>query len=454
MRLISFEVQGYKNFRSPVRLDELGAVNVVHGDNNVGKSNLLESIGLFFVLLQALREDARGGTSLAERFERRADEPSPTKGHRSTVRSLTYFSTRGFPADEIFNFDADVHIRIRARLWPAPAASGADPQRNEQAVDVEVHLDRDDEELRVTLAAMTLEDGTDLGGPDVDWAGLLEPFGPRQRGKATEQRFALIRADRSTLAEPLALHGKSSPLGTREPLPNDLGLLLHRAEDAIGLERDRFARFLASLDSFVDLVGPGRWRVRYDRDEDRAELRLEVDGGRARPLRLMGSGIQQVAVLLARLAMTGADIVAIEEPELNLRWAAQHRLRAALSSLVGAPGGPSQAFVTSHSDAFELEPMFYLLERAPDGPRVTRRPREQAPALLNPEVETPPAGARAPVSYVTSDGLVRVPNDVRSGLGLTQGGGVVFLRDKEHGHYRFLSDAQFLDLLEPRGSEP
>jgi hypothetical protein len=456
MHLIHFEVRGYKNFRAPLRLDDLGKINVLHGDNNVGKSNLLEAIGLFFVLLQALREDVRGGPSLAERFERRTTEVPTSGGLRSTVRSLSYFAERGFAADEIFHFDdgSPIHLVARLRLDPVDGGGAAAPWAD-QAVDVTLGVSRGEEELVITLFGLALEDGASLAPTDeAEWVRLLNPLGPRRRAKATEPRFALVRADRTMLAEPAPAREQTSPLETREPLPREIGMALHRAEEASGVERERFDRFLASLDAFKDMVGEGRWRVRYDRDEDRADLRLEVERGRARPLRLMGSGVQQVAVLLARLAMTGADIVAIEEPELNLRWAAQHRLRSALAALVGKPGGPSQAFVTSHSAAFELEPTFFLLERTADGPRVTRRPSEQAPVLLNPEVQVPPEGARAPLSYVTTDGLVRIPDHVRADLGLEHGGGVVFVREKDHGHYRLLNDAQFLDLFEPRESEP
>ena len=47
MKLRSFSVQGFKNFEQEVRLDELGDINVIHGENNVGKSNLLQAIDLF-----------------------------------------------------------------------------------------------------------------------------------------------------------------------------------------------------------------------------------------------------------------------------------------------------------------------------------------------------------------------------------------------------------------------
>ncbi len=203
---------------------------------------------------------------------------------------------------------------------------------------------------------------------------------------------------------------------------------------------------------FEGLVDPGDWRMQFNRQEGRAELVFERQGTRT-PLALMGSGIQQVATLLARLVFVGADIVALEEPELNLRWRVQHLLRQALDEIVG-PSGVKQLLLTSHAPAFEFEPEFYLIERTEAGPRITRRPREDAPRLLNPEVETPPEGARAPLSYVTSEGLVRVPDFVREGLGLGQGGGVAFVREKDHGHYRMLSDAQFLDLVEPRETEP
>lgn len=51
MKLLEFAVTGYKNLAREIRLTDLGRVNVIHGDNNVGKSNLLESLHLFFALL-------------------------------------------------------------------------------------------------------------------------------------------------------------------------------------------------------------------------------------------------------------------------------------------------------------------------------------------------------------------------------------------------------------------
>jgi hypothetical protein len=92
------------------------------------------------------------------------------------------------------------------------------------------------------------------------------------------------------------------------------------------------------------------------------------------------------------------------------------------------------------------------LLRSPAGPRVERRLRAETLRFTDPEVHLPPEGARAPLSYVTTDGLVCVPGDVLRALGLEKGGGVVFAEEKDTRYFRMLTDAQFCDLIEPWGA--
>lgn len=66
-------------------------------------------------------------------------------------------------------------------------------------------------------------------------------------------------------------------------------------------------------------------------------------------------------------------------------------------------------------------------------------------ALANEILALWPPGARAPCGYVTPEGFVRVPDDVRKALGLEQGGGVAFVQEKD-GHFCMLTDAQLVDL--------
>lgn len=454
MRLHWFQVQGYKNLRAPVRLADLGRVNVLHGDNNVGKSNLLESVGLLFVALQAVREEGRG-PSIAERHARAAAAPEAAadgRPQREAVRSFEYFAARGYPPADIFDLKGAKRIELEAEL--TLDSETGDPDWLGERFRVGVCLERGEDLVTVRITLMKRFDGADLaaGGGNKDaiddaFSLALERLGPRVHGKEAVPRFALVRADRTILGETAE---EASPLATREPLPAALARALQQAERPGDPRRERFKRFTTALGHFRNLVGPGRWRMVYDPDADRAELCLD-DGNDLLPLRLMGSGIQQVVVLCARLIMTGADILALEEPELNLRWTVQRALLAVLQEIAAHEESPSQLILTSHSGQFEMPP-FYLLTRAEDGPRIQKTSAQEAREFTQPAMPAPPEGASAPRGYLTMEGLVQVAPEVQQHLGLAHGGGVVFVRGKD-GHYRMLTDDQFLDLFEDRGTE-
>jgi predicted ATPase len=463
MRLQWFEIQGYKNIRKAVRLDALGRFNVLHGDNNVGKSNLLESIGLFFTLLRALREEVRGEVSKAESFARR--KPPERAAGESTVRlramrTFSYLAGHDFPPDEIFNLQDAEPMEFRASIH----LEAGDLERDAASwlsapLELELRLERREDAIWIELTRLKRSDGADLADQSdivhaLDLGTVLDLLSPRRLGDRVHPRFALIRADRTLAGETSLTQEGPAPLMTREPLPRDLGLELYDAENSTDLlERQRFERFLQALGHFQDFLGPGQWRMRFDRQADRAELLFDGASGRV-PLRLMGSGLQQIVTLLARLVMTRADIVALEEPELNLRYKTQLQLREVLSTLVSEASVPSQILVTSHSGAFETEEMFYAVLRSEDGPRVERWHRKEAARFTQSEANVPPAGKQAPLSYVTSEGLVLLPEEVRKALGLERGGGVTFVPEKSFGHYRMLTDAQFLDMIEPREPSP
>jgi len=443
MKLRRFQVQGYKNFTSPVCLDDLGPFNVIHGDNNVGKSNLLESFGLFFVAMQALREETKGGPSLGERYERRvktiepAKLPLPESGRlRWALRASSYWQDHGFSAEEIFNFDQPGPIEFDVTI--------EDEAEPEGLTTVRLRLQRWDEEVLVMLlGSSTLPADTADGLIDA----LLDRFGPRVQGKETSPRFDLLRSDRTVVGD------EPEPLMTRSPLPRGLARRLYVAETAKDTRREEFQRFAGLLECVRDLVGPGTWRMVYDVDADRAELVLEK--GPALPLvslRLMGSGIQQIALLSARIVMTATDIMAIEEPELNLRWSVQRALHDLLFRVGREPGGP-QLFLTSHSGQFETAATSYLLLRTEAGPQIRKTTAQQAIDYTQPVVTSPPVGVRAPQCYVTSDGLVQIPKDVRETLKIAQGGGVFFLEDND-GHFHMLTNDQFIDMFEKREPQP
>jgi AAA15 family ATPase/GTPase len=60
MQLKRFSVKGFKNFRQEVVLENMGDICVIHGENNVGKSNVLEAMQLFFTLKSNSEESYLG----------------------------------------------------------------------------------------------------------------------------------------------------------------------------------------------------------------------------------------------------------------------------------------------------------------------------------------------------------------------------------------------------------
>ena len=109
--------------------------------------------------------------------------------------------------------------------------------------------------------------------------------------------------------------------------------------------------------------------------------------------------MQQVVALVAQLILTNATFVAIEEPELNLRYALQGRLREMLEALVSHPAGPRQIFLSSHSNAFESGDAHYLMSMTPRGPTVERRLHDRTERYGNSVVTTvssqPPPAAHS-----------------------------------------------------------
>ncbi len=184
-----------------------------------------------------------------------------------------------------------------------------------------------------------------------------------------------------------------------------------------------------------------------------------LDSGRVRvPVDLLGSGIQQIVALLGQLLMTPATLVGIEEPELNLRYTLQKQLLAAFQEITKSEYGPEQLFLTSHSPAFEAEETFFAMEYQDGAPALSRKPRALArvyTASRDEEDQYPEMHARRPepVCYVSSEGLVKLPEDVRQTLGVQSGGGVSFIPNKETGRFEIWTTDEVEEWLTGEGGD-
>src|SRR5437868_813271 len=94
MQVNSFTVEGYKNLTGSVTLGPLGSLNALYGPNNIGKTNLLTALDLFFGLLAA-------GTQVSKDQSLSMDPTEEIEGH---------------PFAEIFNDLDPTPIRLQVEL--------------------------------------------------------------------------------------------------------------------------------------------------------------------------------------------------------------------------------------------------------------------------------------------------------------------------------------------------
>ena len=458
MRLTSFQVQGYKNLQRPVRLTELGALNVVHGANNSGKSNLMEAIGLLFALLERLFAVSPDDAYDRHRSPSEAEKDISVVGPAADAMVARTFRgdtmrAIGFPPEEIFNFTNPAPIQLTGDLAFDREELESTSQLAQASLTATItfHMVQRGGNVRVRLVHVILE-GQRLT-PEAPFLRELSSYLSRRRidgidgASAPLNRggFELLKVDRGLAyrAPPLE---SAEPRGPRALIPPDLALALFDAKE---VQPQRWDSFVRAISQFSELL-PGQPDLSFKRRENRAEIIFTQTNKKPIPSHLLGSGVQQIINLLGRLVMTDSALLAIEEPELNINYSLQRKLLPALRTLIGGETGPQQLFLTSHSNAFE-EPgdaFFYGLVLHEDGPEVQRRPAGDADLFTGQYPVALPEERRAPLSYVTREGLVRVPEDVLKRMSLENGGGVFFADDQRTGYTWVLNDQQFLALFD------
>jgi len=410
MQLKRFSVKGFKNFRQEIVLYNMGVICVIHGENNVGKSNVLEAMLLFFKLYDTLL--ASYESSLYDEELEKLEELDI---------SLEQLEQLGFKASEIFSFGLETPITMSATLTFEEA------ECENKSFDITITLQKVNEEFKVIT---NLSQKFEFFFRDV-----------------FNNPFALVGVDR--------LISESERESVRYLVPQTLLLKLYDMKDSPEPSIfEKWELFVSTLQKFKDILGEGEFISVFNRLSNRANLVFQPKSKPRRriPIEILGSGIQQVVALVARLLVSEATCIAIEEPELNLRYTLQLRLREIFDDIVKAPVGPKQLFLSSHSPAFEFGQHFYAMNADNDGPTIKHLPIKQAHLFTEHDTNAPNLYETAPQCYVSSDRLVRLPEDICQQLGLEQGGGIVILKREDNKHVELLTNEQFFELLEPVNS--
>lgn len=393
MRITRFRIQGFKNI-ADVTVEGLSDINVFFGLNDVGKSNIFEALGLWRRFLAASQSP-------------RSEQPVENFVHDFGAHLFSLGGTAEFGVDVDLVIDSSDLPRDRLERHIVDTVDArmkhlgqATTQLNSQ-VRVTLHGNQ-----VVTSSAAQLQDGSEIGLHPKDLAAAV----PSVHVIAAERRFQIEERNREAFA----------------------GAINHR-----NLKKALFYAYLSSdiqqklrfaaIKSVLALppFSLGELDVALDPHNDQIDIGFIRPQGRL-PLENLGSGSQQLLLVLGQVFLNDFPIIALEEPEMNLSPQRQQNLMFALRRLMQDPAVKlNQLFIATHSPYFEFTENFYDVTLDASGHTQVKRTTAQdwsahfALAPLGPET-----GAR-----LNSLNQVRLYDRLIEDLDLRRGDMVVFVRN-------------------------
>lgn len=364
MRIESLWAKGFRSLRD-VRVDGLGAFNVLYGANGAGKSNILEAIQVFFRLSAVALRDMTSDAVARER-------ESATTALRERILRERDLCARD-PSRRIV-----LGAKLRDVLTPSerPATGTLDVSE----LTLEVTFDWSDELGPTLWLSRFLAGGEDLRASLnialPEGASSEQHAGRERRRQACfallqsltkampDREYGLVRATRSLQTEMPV----STPPNEEDGLLWELsqGRLKSAVLTAQTDPRHEVRHRLKALRAL--LAGPPLHRPPFDpvRDPRTGEVDLREllpepnPEGRDISLDLAGLGIAQVYLIVAQAMLLRAHVIGIEEPEAHLHAPTSGRhLRQLLVRLVDEKY-VDQLFVATHSNLFDLDPTGYF----------------------------------------------------------------------------------------------
>ncbi|MFO0756053.1 MAG: AAA family ATPase [Byssovorax sp.] len=359
MRIVSFWARGFRSLRD-VRVDGLGAFNVLYGPNGSGKSNFLAAIRILLALAAATARD--------ERFP---------LGAPNIERARAARAARLVSREDLCARDPSRVIVLGAHLSSNGSPSPVLVPGYLELPDLELEVTFDwliDQEPRLSISKLRSE-GHDLHAP---WADPRDH--ERLRALLLEGlvcNYALVSADRAPRTETTAKPPDDEDVVLWHLRQGRLKSALLAAQIGPSHETRRRLTALRAL-----LAGPPLNRPPFDPVQDprtgivdiREVLPEPNPDGRDVSLDLAGLGIAQIYWILGQTMLSGARAVGIEEPEAHLHAPTTGRdLRLLLARLVHE-GHIDQLFIATHSNLFDLDDTGFFDVQLDNGEtKVTRK---------------------------------------------------------------------------------
>lgn len=436
-RITALHIENYRSIRE-LQLNDIPDLVVLHGRNGSGKSNVLGAVSLALRLLgsnlpvgeeqagaftsQTMRasyfiepddfywKSSRMRLELTLRLGTRVQEGIAPNG--VSLRSLRFAIVVQRVGTEYRIWFDQLLLNGRVDLLLSRSARKDALGRELDALTAKVTT------LQATRAVIKESNGifrsptiADIDDPRVDSMQDFLPA-PTELNEATDT----LQAKNAELAENEAippdfrrpftqylsahLHGLAEEYRyiPKEPLPEQLKgpelagyekgqiqrLLYEWRTSRNNARRDRVVAFSTRLER-VGLNGkdPIKLEPVLDRDKNEYILLLTRAGGVEVPLQKLGTGEQQLFVMMAQLFLAARPVMQIEEPEAHLHHETMKHLARELRALVSPEDGAApevdQLWIATHHHRFALAPKFYDVTYDQEhGTTVTQKDRREA----------------------------------------------------------------------------
>lgn len=342
-----FGLSGFRSFGpDPQFFAPLSKVNIVVGQNNAGKSNVLRALRH----LNAYLKNPRGNGLSYESVDRH-------RGRQSDQSWFLPLDVNGTDIKQSLLRDVlmvvDEHFRAEAQMLGEKLIASIPPTPEGRWTSFDATSPQRD---RVTPNAAKMYDLMQSGKAEIltfeQWKRLWAYLNPRTSGGDAQGTWipqvlnsfcdlshhampnvAFIDAHRQ-IGQPGSVYAGLSGQG----LISRLGELQSPDFEKIDEEQPRFE----AINRFVETVmeRPG---ARLYVPQSAKEIQVQI-GGRRLPLQSLGTGIHQVIIFAVAATVVEGEILCIEEPEVHLHPRFQKQL---LSYLVNETS--NQYFITTHS---------------------------------------------------------------------------------------------------------
>ena len=380
MQIERFQIQGFKSI-ADLTVDGLSALNVFFGLNNVGKSNIFQALELWRYLATISVTAKRTGKN-PKKFE--IPIPPLTQRFGSLLLRLGQQNQISIIV-ELRDIHTNIHLVVSVLL-----------ELSADIAQCEIHLGHKESH-----------------NTSISYIELFERWLPQL------PQFHVVHADRRLQLE--FREKKELPTVIND---HNFKQALFYAYLSSDLEQKKRLNAIKRI-----LIDPpfalGELDIALDPATDRIDIGFVRPEGRL-PIENLGSGAQQLMLVLGQIFLNDYPIIAVEEPEMNLAPQYQEYLLAALRKLMQEPAIKlQQLLIATHSPYFEFTENFYDVTFDPhQGTQVSHATSEMYSQHFAITPVGPETGAR-----LNSLQQVKLYPGLIHDLGLQRGDMVIFVRN-------------------------